>query len=267
MQQQIGRFWSAFLKDFDVYIVIGSAIAVAPLTIIGTKSLQLVLAATLTMLALLAVSLLRNRQTDQRVERRLAEILKTTSRTNRAYVKQKEAYEELQRYVGSHVVNHATLVQYSCKSAKGVLEALLQKGAQVTVYIQHEDVPESLHAWEQVHLIHNAFVDLPGDLASAWNPDLLTVYKYRVPSSLSGVNIDDEVLAVSWYLYERPDPEHPNPSFPEDEVEVSGHDVGGILVWKGTPEFDALKTTFDRLAQNLVRAAEPVVVAPGRSRS
>lgn len=265
MRQQLTQVWDAFLKNADVYVVIGIAVILSLFAIISTNSLQFVLSGTLAILALLAFSLLKNRQTDERMEHTLADMLKANSATNRAYSRQEYAYRDLIHYAETHVVNTATLVQYSCASAKDLVKALLSRGAKVTVYVQHEDFPGSLGSKEQVKRIRDAFDYLPSELGTAWDADKLSVYKYRVPGSISAVNIDDEVLAMSWYLYENIDEDNRNPLFEDDPVEVSGHDVAGLIVWKGTPEFDALKETFDRLVRRHKRHAElaPLVARRG----
>ena len=55
--------------------------------------------------------------------------------------------------------------------------------------------------------------------------------------------------SYGWYTYDPVDWMRPRPSWPDDTVEISGHDIGGYLAWKNTPEYDNLMKTFTHIVQ------------------
>lgn len=71
MIRLIKRAWEGLLKSYDVYIVILIALALSVLGIRGTASIPLVLSGTLATLAIIAFGLLKNRQTDEAIEKSL----------------------------------------------------------------------------------------------------------------------------------------------------------------------------------------------------
>lgn len=58
------------------------------------------------------------------------------------------------------------------------------------------------------------------------------------------MKIDNELLAIGWYTYEHVI--KPDMNYPDDAFEISGHDVAGILLFHGSPEYD----TFNRMFMN-----------------
>jgi hypothetical protein len=77
-----------------------------------------------------------------------------------------------------------------------------------------------------------------------------------MPMSVRAIMLDDRLLCMGWYTYEREyghDAEHPT-----DTVAVSGHDIATVISRKGTDDFDALNSTFTMLVKNYERASQPV---------
>lgn len=48
--------------------------------------------------------------------------------------------------------------------------------------------------------------------------------------------------------------------FPDDTVEVSGHDVAAVMVWRGAEGFDALEQTFATLEQHYLERSELLAI-------
>src|SRR5690242_4559882 len=113
--------------------------------------------------------------------------------------------------------------------------------------MQHEDTAASIGSQAQVRRIVDTTEGLRGDLgANLLRLDKLKVYKYRTPSSVSGIRIDNRVLCMGWYIYESASQNNARGAA-SDSVEISGHDVAALVVWKGTREFEALNKTFSSL--------------------
>jgi hypothetical protein len=73
------------------------------------------------------------------------------------------------------------------------------------------------------------------------------------------VSIDDKVLGIGWYAYEHALEEDPN--FPDDRVEVSGHDVAGSLLYAGSSEY----AIFSRMFRAQIKNYEAHCARVGRS--
>jgi hypothetical protein len=78
---------------------------------------------------------------------------------------------------------------------------------------------------------------------------------------VSAVKIDNTVLAMGWYTYEHVDTTNQKAAYPDDQIQVSGHDIAAIVVWKGTPEFEALDRTFRQLTDNYQRNSVTISLA------
>lgn len=266
MRQQVQRVWKAFLKNIDVYTVIVIAIVLSFYSIVGLSStspssIQIVSSGTLAILAILAFSLLKNRQTHEKIEKALEQLSKASPAKNRAFKGQEDAYRLLETYINSHRVREAVLLQYSCTTSLGLLRTLLRKGANVTVYIQHEETSKSVGSEEQAKQVVRTCEGLRGQLADLYKPGKLKIRKYRAPGSVSAVKIDKHVLCMGWYTYEHVDASNRNPVHSADSIQVSGHDVAAVVVWKDTEEFEALDKTFRTLEENYQNNSEEVFLS------
>ncbi len=157
---------------------------------------------------------------------------------------QEEAYHHLFHMVQRYGAKEASLFQYSGQTSLSLLRMLLRVGAEVTVFLQHENRAASIGSQFQAERIRRTMRDLWSDLGSDLSePDKLKLYKYDPPSSMSALKIDHRVICMGWYTYEyKGRREHP--SFSNDTVEVSGHDRAAVVLWKETEEFQVLDETF-----------------------
>lgn len=177
---------------------------------------------------------------------------------NKCFGEDDEAYKYLlEEYINQHPVQEAVFLQYSCQKSASLLSTLvLNKKARVTVFIQHEDMAEQLQSQRQVDritsMIRNTLSDLSRKLST---PSNLKVYKYRTPATVRAMKIDDQVLCVGWYTYEKVDRKNYT-HFPDDQVAVSGHDRPTMVVWKGTEEFTILDTMVTDMIANYRENAE-----------
>jgi hypothetical protein len=260
---KLASFWNDLQKNWDVYIVIIGSIAVGVVGIVlsirGQSNITAVLSSTLAILGLVAISIRRDRQKDSRTMQSLAELSTALSSftRNSAFEQQHDAYRHLVSMIEQDGAKEAVLFQYSCKSSLDLIRTLLRKGAKVTVYMQHEDVPANLGSRLQADRVIDSTRGWQGDLGNTLiKTGKLKVYKYRTPCTVSAIKIDNRVLCMGWYLYEKVDYAHK--SYPDDIVEISGHDVAALIVLKGTNEFKALDKTFSTLEMNFRRNSEEV---------
>ena len=178
---------------------------------------------------------------------------------NKFYSDQDEAYKCLLEYIDRHTVTEAIFLQYSCKQSEILLYPLvLNKKARATVFIQHEDMPGQLQSKRQVDritsTIRNSLSDLSRKLSDLSH---LKVYKFKTPASLRAIKIDDQVLCVGWYTYEKVDRKGYS-TFSDDQIAVSGHDRPTIVVWRGTEEFDVLDQMVSVMVKNYQENGEEV---------
>ncbi len=176
----------------------------------------------------------------------------SNSNRNKAYDEQADMYVDLEKYIDEHGAKEAVFVQHSGRMAVSLLRKLVNKGARVTMYVEN---PENAVSLMQKGRIENTLKELSGELRSA-NPHLV-VYRYDVPTSVRGVSVDNKVLAIGWYTYE-----HAldiDPHFPDDKVELSGHDVPGLLLYAGTTDY----AVFSRMFMNLVKNYEEYIRIKG----
>lgn len=161
------------------------------------------------------------------------------SRPIKFYKTQFDMYSDLEAYIDRNEVKSAILIQYSGQMVKHLTRKLLKKGAQVSLYIKS---PETAPSELQNARIDDTIKQIWGELGDLSNDCSLTIWQYKVPGSLKGVLINDDLLAIGWYTYE-----HvivPDESYPKDKTEVSGHDVPGILLYKESPEFMIINEMF-----------------------
>lgn len=186
----------------------------------------------------------------------LGEIYDDISKKDKSIVfsEQQDAFEFLRLYVSQNKAKEAIMIQYSSASCNRLLSALLKAGAHVTLYIQHEDVPKQLGSALQHERITWRCNQVRGELNQM--ADRLDLRKYHAPGSVCGVKIDDKVILMGWYIYEQADNDNQKSSYPGDILQVSGHDMAGIIAWNNTEEYVNLTRTFNVLVDNLNRNAE-----------
>lgn len=254
------RLWKDVQESWELYAAIGLSILFFFLGFFGFPN-GMIASLTLVVLGILAGSLRRQRG----IENRIGKALQTMSQdihglvTNQVFEEQEQAYQFLCDWIDKYGAKKAVLIQYSCNTSMSVVRALMRKGAQVTVYIQHESTATQIGSAFQAERITNRVRGLKGDLGKRLaTPDNLKLYKYRSPASVSAIKIDDRVLCMGWYLYERQDQPH-HPDFKNDTTEISAHDVAAMIAFTGTSEYNKLLKTFQTLEENFQKHAEEVL--------
>lgn len=263
---KLARLWKDLQNNWDIYIVIIGSVTVGIvafiLSTLGQTNTTAVLSLTLTMLGLVAISIRRDRQLDTNTAKSLEELSGTISSlaNNRVFDHQHDAYRFLIDVINKYGAKEAVFLQYSCRTCLDVVRTVLSKGAKVTVFIQHEDIAARVGSQYQADRIRVATKALRTDLSgSLLKPDKLKVYKYRALGSVSGIKIDDRVLCMGWYAYKHVD-QSSDKSLASDAVEILGHNIAALVVWKGTGEFEALDKTFSMLEKNYQKNSEEVLL-------
>jgi hypothetical protein len=64
---------------------------------------------------------------------------------------------------------------------------------------------------------------------------------------------------MGWYIYEQVD-RTCRQSYIDDTVEISGHDVASVLMWKGTDGLEELVNTFNTQEENYRVNSEEVLL-------
>lgn len=261
---KLARLWKEFQNNWDIYIVIIGSITVGIvafiLSTVGQTDITAVLSLTLTMLGLVAISIRRDRQIDTKTAHSLMELsgMISSLANNRVFEQQYDAYQFLISLINQSGAKEAVFLQYSCRTSLDVVRTLLNKGAKVTVFIQHEDIAARIGSQYQADRIRETTKALRSDLSgSLLEPDKLKVYKYRALGSVSAIKIDNRVLCMGWYAYKHVDPSS-DKSFASDAVEILGHNIATLVIWKGTDEFKALDRTFSMLEKNYRKNSEEV---------
>lgn len=271
------RLWKDFQESWELYVTIGLSILFFCLGLFGIPN-GMIASLTLIVLGFLAGGLRRQRGNENKIsnalqtmsqdirgnENKISNTLQTMSQdihdlvTNQMFEEQEQAYQFLCDWIDKYGAKKAVLFQYSCNTSMSVVRALIRKGAQVTVYIQHEETARQAGSAFQAERITSRVRSLKMDLGKRLSsPDNLKLYKYRSPASASAIKIDDRVLCMGWYLYERQDQPH-HPDFKNDTTEISAHDVAAIIVFAGTSEYNKLLKTFQTLEENFQKHAEEV---------
>lgn len=242
------RLWQSFLKNLDVYLIIGGGFAGAVVAFLqglqGQVNNLYISSLTLSILGFLAISLLRDRQSSKK------------DQSFQIFEEQHDAYRFLIDVINQYGARKAILFQYSSTMSLSVVRVLLSKGAQVTVFVQHEDTATQIGSQLQADRIKTTTRGILSELRrTPQKLDKLKIYKFRTPGTVSAVKIDDRLLCMGWYTYERvapTDQEH----YGDDTVAVSGHDVATLIAWQGSREFTVLDKMFTKLEENYRNNAE-----------
>lgn len=177
---------------------------------------------------------------------------------NKAFNEQRLAYRTLVDIINHYGVEEASFIQYSGQKCSEVLHTVLSRGGKATVFIQHEDTAAKLGSQLQANRIIESVRSSLSDLDRKFSKSArLKVYKYTTPASISAIKIDDLVLCMGWYTYEKVD-RADRSHYRDDQVSVSGHDRAALVAWKGTYEFEMLKQTFLLMEENYRSNAEEV---------
>jgi hypothetical protein len=229
-----------FLRNWDLHLEAAAGILVFLITILATFGVatQKVLLASIGW-SVAGVSAIMVREHRER---------RGLTRRNEVFADEREAFDQLDRYIQEHEVKRAILLQYSGSQSKRILEAILLKnGVAAELFIQHEETAAALRSQRQVDLIKNTTNSLIRRNENVPNSSTFKIYKFRVPISMRAILIDDKVLCAGWYTFEAKD-RSGKQVYPDDPISIAGKDRPTILAWHGTEDFGILRHMIESLA-------------------
>ena len=246
------RFWRWFKRNIDPSITIVVCVVMGTLSAAGLfgPNLNIVLSLILVVLALLAISIIRDREANIHQEEHHV----------RSFEQQRAACRYLIEYASHYRAREATLLQYSCTTSFDLACFLLDQGTHVTIYVQHEEVPASLGSQGQKERIKQTIRRLQSYIRS--NPTKvyhLKLYKYRTLGTVSAIRIDDRVISLGSYTYEQVDPTR-DQHYGSDTIAISGDDRMAIVAFGETPEYQALNATFNAIEHEYQQKREEVQI-------
>ena len=125
-------------------------------------------------------------------------------------------------------VSDAVLIQYSGQHVTTLCTTLLDKGANVEIYLQHPDSACHPRQSEKIKGLLPSLTDLFRD-----GPGTLKVFLYKATASLRAVSINDgTLLSVGWYTFHQ---------FNDHEISVYGHSRPMVMAAEGCRGFEELR--------------------------
>ncbi|MDM0109135.1 hypothetical protein QTH97_29635 [Variovorax sp. J22R24] len=191
-------------------------------------------------------------------------------RCNRVHADQQSVYAEVIRYIKGHDVRRAILVQYSAVKVEDVLIELMAKGADIDLYVQSPEIAQTEMKMQSVRIAVQQN-HLPKVLLRHNNHGTCRIFEYLPRATLRGILIEDHLLAIGPYIYQT-SMRH-DPSYPNDKIEIKGHDSPGMLFWYGTHEYRVFCDAYLDLVENfsgdgltpVLTIADDMVPPQGRS--
>ena len=128
----------------------------------------------------------------------------------------------------------AKIIAYSTDSIEPVVSELLARNCSLSILMKD---PEHAISEMQKNRINGRIVEITQ--AQDSQRHLSMIRGYCAPASLSGIKIDDSIIALSWYTY-------PPSDMPHERSFIRGHDNAVIIASLDCPEGKALSVMFDR---------------------
>lgn len=159
------------------------------------------------------------------------------------YGRQDEMYHRLLQEIDGCRPKRVTLIQYSGTYATEVIKKALRCGAIVSLYVQH---PEKAINREQADRIKMFLRQLPSQTGNSPN---CHIFLYEPHASLKAVVIDNELIALGWYVYLNRD-RNSNPNY-ADPIDLRGHNKAGVLLKSECRGYAEVKNMVDSQIENL----------------
>jgi hypothetical protein len=171
----------------------------------------------------------------------------------RMFTKANEAYGFVQEsFVVDRSPHQAVMIQYSGTASQNLIDALVEAGANVTLFLQDEDTARDLEMFYQ-HKILQAAEGLLRNYVSG-KRGKIEFERYKVPASMAGVLIDSSVLTLSWYVYAVT----AKLGAPiADQWSIRGHDQPAIVLTSSHPNFTKFVEAFKEHADHLSESSKP----------
>jgi len=218
-------------RNIDIYITLGLALFISVLDVFGVVEIEIVLTAILATLALLANNMLNDRHSSQPPIVICKDDKKNTSR--------------ISKYIESHEIKHAKLIQYSGQKVTEIVELLLSRGVKVEMLLHYPGEllrePKKTPNGYQLSKSSQFQVAVRDYFRNREN---LTIRYYKEPASIRGIKCDDKFLSIGWYTYR-------NQSIESTKPWLYGHNNATIHVTLTYAEAQDLNDTFEEVFQTL----------------
>lgn len=182
----------------------------------------------------------------------LIEILENTSEKNkiRLYKEQDDVYNYMINCCDKEHFKEAIFIQYSGKKATKLISKLNKRKTRIKLFVKHPDTAVNT---EQKKRIESVIESMPTDLGKECGTSI-DIIAYKTDASIRAVMLDDKIIVFGWYIFENKN--KPNPKFPEDTVNLWGHNMPGIILHKGSVGFNDAAYFFHNTVKNLEKHGE-----------
>ncbi|WP_129350543.1 hypothetical protein [Solidesulfovibrio carbinolicus] len=182
----------------------------------------------------------------------LIEILDNTSneKKSKLYAEQQDMYNDLISLCKKHHYKEATFIQYSGRKAVELITQLHKNETKIRLFVKH---PETAVGVEQTRRIEGVLDNMSTEVGGTHGAPI-EVTAYRTEASLRGLMLDDKVVALGWYVFKKKD--KLSPKFTHDDVNIWGHNMPGILLYKGNSNFEEAANFFRKMKKHYEKHGE-----------
>lgn len=153
----------------------------------------------------------------------------------------------------------ATLYHYSGAMCRETVELLFDNGYHVDLIIQNPEIPRKLGAGFQEDRIIKSIGQYQTELKGRGRSrrGKLDIYVSDVPLTIRAASIDENLIAIGWYMYGISP--RGNPDFPGDVVHLRGHNCCGALIANDSSEFAIALNFLKHYHEQVLRSeSEPI---------
>ncbi|MGF6611722.1 hypothetical protein OKW45_006644 [Paraburkholderia sp. WSM4175] len=176
-------------------------------------------------------------------------------RSNRVTTDQQTVYADVIRYIKGHrgKIKTAIVLQYSAVKVEDVLIALMDAGATIYLFVQSPKIADPEMKMQSAR-IQAQRSHLPKVLIRRITQGKCKIFEYRPRATLRGILIPGHLLALGPYIYQAsPTSFMEADPFPDDRIEIKGHDAPGMLYWYDSPEYRVFCDAYLDLVENYAR--------------
>ncbi|MCA2653942.1 hypothetical protein [Microcystis sp. M061S2] len=262
MRRYLREAWEDISKgeNLELYATITTSLVITILNLLGIKEVESKLSAiVLALLGFIAGSLLSNRKATNNVQSSTndlkAEIINFRKAINSGNLKianQDILYAELIDWIKQNQTHpkKITFIQHSGFVLIDTLHRLMPFETEITLYQQCAEM------WDKDKLnlggdTKDRISKVPGELhlregnnqndPNSCYKAHLYIKRFYSPASVRAVLVDSDVLIISWYVY----------SQREGKTNIKGSEYPGLMVFKGTTEFNILKFMLETICKDL----------------
>lgn len=259
MKRYLREAWKDISKgeNLDLYVTIATSLVITILGLLGRVESKLLSPIILVILGLIANSLLSNRKATNDVQlstndlkTEIYNLRATINNRNLKIAKQDILYEELIKWIFQNKTpEKITFIQHSGVLLRDkIIDPLMRLNTNIILYQQCDEI------WNKLNLgvdTKDRILQVPRELYlregnNRNDPNNcykahLYIKRFYSPASVRAVLVDSDVLIISWYVY----------SQREGKTNIKGSEYPGVMVFKGTTEFDMLQRILETICKDL----------------